>query len=271
MTANPLSAQLRELREAARLSGAEAARRTGLSQSKVSRAETGKFLLKESELRALCELYGVPPDRIQELVAMRQELAQNSTSARAVLQRGTWWMQERIGRMETASQRIRSFAPAAVIGLLQSPAYIAALYGDSLSPDEIGKAVDARIKRQHILNSDREFVFLMAEGALRWNMGGAHTMVEQLEYLAEASTRPNVRIGVIPQTTATTVPALHTYTLYDSTAVLIGTWTATATITDPRDVQDYEDYWSELEPFASWGDEARAVMHQVAEDYRAMS
>jgi transcriptional regulator with XRE-family HTH domain len=267
---NPLSAELRRLREAAGLSGAEAARRTNLSQSKISRAETGKFRLKESEVVALCELYGAPAEKRQELVEMTRQLAESTTAARAVLQRGTWWMQERIGKLETAAQRVRSFSPGTIIGLVQSPAYIAALYGDSLSPQDLDRAVKARLARQHVLQSDRDFTLLMAEGALRWNMGGAHIMVEQLDHLAEISRRANVRIGIISQTTPVTVPALHTYTIYDSTAVLIGTWAATAIITDQRSVADYESYWDELKPFASWDADARAIIERVATDYRRM-
>lgn len=55
---NPLSQELRELRSKARLSGAEAARRAGITQSKVSRAETGTFLPTEDDVKKLCRIYG---------------------------------------------------------------------------------------------------------------------------------------------------------------------------------------------------------------------
>jgi predicted transcriptional regulator len=50
---NPLSRELRELRSKARLSGAEAARRAGITQSKVSRAETGTFLPTEDDVKPM--------------------------------------------------------------------------------------------------------------------------------------------------------------------------------------------------------------------------
>lgn len=268
---NPLSAALRAMREAAGLSGAEAARRAGISQPKVSRAETGRFLLKEPDLLALCQACGASPQTRAELVEMTQRFAASTTAARTVLQRGGWWMQERIGRLEEASQQIRSFAPGTVIGLLQSPAYIAALYGDSLGPDELTRAVQARLDRQAILSTERDFVLVMAEGALRWNMGGPAVMLEQLEQLAAATHRPNIRIGIIAQTTPATVPAMHTFTVYDATAVLIGTWAQTAIVTDPGNITEYEAYLAELEPLASWDNDARTVITRVADDYRRMT
>ena len=265
---NPLSATLRQLRVQAGLSGAEAARQAGLSQSKVSRAETGSFLPTENDVTALCRVYQASPETRRELLDMTRELHESSTSARVVLQRGGWWMQQRIGKLEMAASRIRSFAPAVVVGLLQTESYVDALLGDSLAGEDRHRMISSRLARQHILDTDREFTLVMAEGALRWNMGGAEVMVEQLEHLVQESRRPNVRLGIIEWTTPATVPALHGFTIYDSRAVLLGTQTASAIVTDRRDVQGYEEHWAELEPIVSYGEAARAAVERVAADYR---
>ncbi|MGH3930772.1 MAG: helix-turn-helix domain-containing protein [Pseudonocardiaceae bacterium] len=268
---NPLSAMLRQLRTQASLSGAEAARRAGLSQSKISRAETGSFLPSEDDVKALCRVYRAPPDTRRELLGMTRELRESTTSARVVLQRGGWWMQQRIGKMETAAFRIRNFAPAAVIGLLQTEPYIDALLGEWISGEDRRRMISSRLERQRILDTDREFILVMAEGALRWNMGGAAVMVEQLDHLVRESRRPNVRLGIIEWTTPATVPALHGFTIYDSRSVLLGTQTATAIITDRQDVRNYEEHWAELEPIISYDDAARAAIERVATDYRSIA
>lgn len=270
-TPNPLSQALRTLREEARLSGAEAARRAGITQSKVSRAETGVFVPTEDDVKKLCRVYGAPPAIQRQLTQMTRDLREGSTPARVILQRGGWWMQQRIGKLETAAAQIRTFTPAVIIGLLQTRAYAQALFGESLTPSDLDRTVSARLERQHILTTGRQFVFLMAEGALRWNMGGAHIMAEQLDHLIEASKLANVKIGVIPWTTPAHVPALHGFTLYDSRAVLLGTQTATAIITDRRNVTDYEAHWNELEPLAEWEDAARTVIARAAADYRSIA
>jgi hypothetical protein len=179
-------------------------------------------------------------------------------------------MQQRIGKLEETAALIRTFTPAVMIGLLQTRAYARALFGDSLAAEDLDKTVDARLERQRLLNTDRQFIFVMAEGALRWNMGGADVMAQQLAHLIEVSRQANVRVGVIPWTTPANVPALHGFTIYDSRAVLLGTQTATAIITDNLSVSDYEAHWKELEPLTSWDDDARAVIAETAAAYKRL-
>ncbi|MQA09335.1 MAG: helix-turn-helix domain-containing protein [Pseudonocardiaceae bacterium] len=268
---NKLSATLRQLRKDAGLSGIEAARLAGLSQSKISRTETGTFMPTPEQVEALCRTYKASASTRRELVRMARELREDRISAKTVLERGGWYLQERIGRIEEIAGRIRDIAPAGVPGLLQTRDYVRALFGRSLSPDDLERTIAARMGRQRLLATEREFTFLLAEGALRWNMGSAAVMVDQLGRLVEESQRENVHLGVIPWTTPVTVPLLHTFTIYDSRAVLFGTQSATALITDPQEVSEYERHWSEVESFVSYGDEARAIVDRVADDYRSIT
>lgn len=266
---NTLSATLRQLRKDAGLSGTDAARQAGLSQSKVSRTETGAFMPTPEQVEALCRVYKAPADVRRDLVRMTRELREDRISAHVVLERGGWWLQERIGRIEEVAGRIRSLSPTLVQGLLQTRQYTRALFADSLSPDDLERTIEARLTRQNLLDTGREFTFVVTEGALRWNMGGCAVMADQLAHLIEVSRRENVQLGVVPWTTPVTVPLLHAFDLYDSRAVMFGTQTATALITDPREVAEYESHWSELELFVSYGDDARAVFERIAADYRS--
>jgi transcriptional regulator with XRE-family HTH domain len=271
-TTNPLSEALRQLRVSTGLSGAEAARRAGLSQSKVSRAETGTFVPAEDDVKALCRIYEASTDVRRELLAMTRELRENSTPARIVLQHGGWPMQQRIGKLESTASRIRDFSAGVVVGMIQIREYIEAMFGESLSIEDRDRAVRTRLDRQRLLDTKREFFVVMAEGALRWNLGGSAVMVAQLEHLVDVmETKPNVHIGVVPFTTPTAVPPANSFSIFDSYAVLIGTQSATALITDRRNIDDYENFWTELAPFVSWGDQARAVIERTTEDYRAIT
>ena len=267
---NKLSATLRQLRKDAGLSGTEAAHQAGLSQSKVSRTEIGTFMPTPEHVEALCRAYRAPAEVRRELVRMARELREDRISARVVLERGGWWLQERIGRIEEVAGRIRSLTPTTVEGLLQTRGYTQALFGESLSPDDLERTIEARMARQHLLDTDREFEFVMTEGSLRWNMGGAAVMADQLDKLIEASHRGNVRLGVVPWTIPVTMPLHHAFAIFDSRAVMFGTLIATALITESRAVADYESHWSELAPFVSYGDEARSVIDRIAADYRSI-
>lgn len=268
---NQLSATLRQLRLDAGLSGVEAARRAGLSQPKISRTETGRFMPTPDQVAALCRVYKAPTEVRRNLVGMAREVREERISARVVLERGGWWLQERIGRIEEIAGLIRCLSPTMVPGLLQTRDYVRALFGDALTHDDLERTVDARMGRQRLLDSERQFEFVLSEGALRWNMGGADVMISQLTRLIEESRRPNVRLGLVTWTTPVTVPVLHAIDLYDSRAVMFGTQTATALITEPNEVEEYESHWAEVSAFVTWGEEARSALARAISDYQAIT
>ncbi|MGH3696821.1 MAG: helix-turn-helix domain-containing protein [Pseudonocardiaceae bacterium] len=265
-----LSATLRRLRRDAQLSGIDAARATGLSQPKISRLETGKQIPTTREVEVLCQVYAAP-DRIRlQLLTVAQDLRHEQVSARVMLQRGAYRMQERIGRIEAASAMVRTFHPALVIGLLQTPGYIRAMLGESLPDDEIERIVLVRGERQRLLDTDREFVLIMTEGALRWHVGSPTLMIAQLQHLTEITRRRNVRLGVIPWTRPVRAGALHGFHLYDRRAAIVGTETATAIITDSRDIADYETCFATYEALAVYGADARQVLDRLSNEYRIL-
>lgn len=264
-----LSATLRRLRRDAQLSGIEAARAAGLSQSKISRLETDKQVPTTAEVEALCQIYRAPAQTKQHLLRVARDLREEQVSARVILQRGAYRMQQRVGRIEAASRLLRTFHPAVVIGLVQTPGYIRALLGD-LPEDEIERMVVARGDRQRLLDTDREFKLIMTEGALRWHVGSPAVMIAQLQHLAETTRRSNVRLGVIPWTRPARVGALHGFNLYDRRAAIVGTETATAIITDARDIADYEACFATYEALAVYDADARKVFDRLSDEYRTL-
>ncbi|GAA5121422.1 helix-turn-helix transcriptional regulator [Haloechinothrix salitolerans] len=263
-----LSAELVRLREQAGLSGRAAAAKAGLSQSRLSRIERGEFMPDIDEVRQLCRLYRAPAEVRRTLTRIAEGIREERAAARVVLQRGSWRMQQRIGRIEQASAHVRSFQPAFVVGLLQTPEYMRGAPGTH-EPDE---TLRARIARQEILSTDRSFTFVMTEGALCLNVGGPDVMIPQLERLADMATGGRHRLGVIPKSVAVPTPELpmHAFHLYDSRAVIVGTLTATAIITDSRDVADYEQAFAQWEHTAVFGEKARDVIDRIAGDYRSL-
>jgi transcriptional regulator with XRE-family HTH domain len=242
-----------------------------MSQSRLSRIERGAFLPTANEIETLCGLYNAPANVRRELLGTVLEANEERSSARVVLQRGAWRMQDRIRALEENSRRVRSFQPVIIVGLLQTSAYMHRVFGGPFGDADSASAEAARRKRQQLLHSDREFTLLMSEGALRWNLGGPSVMVPQLEYLIEVTRMPNVRLGIIPWFTAAPLPPLHGFHLYDSASVMVGTLTATALITDARDMADYQNKFDELEHVASFGDDARSAIDRVAQDFRGIS
>jgi transcriptional regulator with XRE-family HTH domain len=267
-----LAAKLRQLRTAAGLGGIEAGRRAGISQSKISKIENQTLRPSPDDVGALCQVYGVPPEQARDLARLADSLRSETVEPRRVtLSRGAYNMQQRIRRLEASASLLRSFQPCMIIGLLQTEAYAGLVFGVSSSGPDIDRAVAARLDRQATLRDQvPRAVLIMTEGALRWQAGSPHVMIEQLHAIAAAAERPNVDVGIIPYTTPVTVFPRHGFHLYDSDAVIIGTETGTATIVDNEDIASYEQLFVRLEQHAATGDAARAVLARVADDYRKL-
>jgi transcriptional regulator with XRE-family HTH domain len=261
--------QLRELRLAAGLGGIEAGRRAGISQSKISKLERQLLRPAVDDVRVLCDVYGASAAQRDNMLRLAEELRTGIiTPPRVTLSRGARSMQDRIRRLEESAVLLRSFQPCMVIGLLQTPAYASLVFGAAVSGPEIDEAVVARMERQAQLR-DRvpHAVLIMTEGALRWQAGSPQLMIDQLASIAAAIDLPNVEIGIIPFSVSATFFPRHGWHLYDSDAVLVGTETGLATVTDTEDVARYERMFSQLEELAHTGEAARADLDRVARDY----
>lgn len=265
-----LSTILRQLRSDAGLSGMEAARRARFSQPKISRFETDRQVPTTAEIRTLCQVYGAPPETRDRLLELAADLTADTVRARAVLSHGARHMQQRVGKIEQASELIRSFTPTIVDGLLQTIGYVEAIGSRDMADEDLEAFVASRAARQQILDTDRQFQSILTEGALRWHVGSPQIMAAQLMHLIDATYRPNLRLGVIPWTTPVHSPALHCFTLFDDRAVIVGTETATAIITDPADIADYDQRYAFYSQLAVFGDPARAVLAKLADEYRTL-
>lgn len=268
-----LSSTLRELRGRARLSGTEVARRIGTSQRRISDLERGKYVPRDDEINRLADLYGAKATVRRQMLRTVRDLGSEPATARAMIARhGSYKMQQRAQRTENDAARIRSFHPAIVIGLAQTPTYMRAVFsaGGDLAPTDIEKSIATRIVRQEILGGGKDVSLIMTEGALRWQAISPAVMIEQLAHLVELSYRPGVRIGVIPWTTPVSVFPVSGFHILDSRAVVIGTDAATAFFTDSQDVSAYEKLWGELEALAAWNAEAREHIGRIAAELQAL-
>lgn len=266
-----LSATLRRLRSDAGLSGVEAARRAGYSQPKISRFETARQVPTTEEIETLCRVYGAAPEVQERLLEFAADLTGGTIRARAVLSHGARYMQHRVAKIEQASELMRSFTPTLVDGLLQVPGYVRAMGSHRLAGADLDVFVTSRADRQQILDTDRRFESIITEGALRWQMGSPQIMIAQLEHLIKATYRPNLRLGIIPWTTPVHSPALHCFTIFDDRAVIVGTETATAIITDPGDIADYDQRHTFYTQYTVVGDPARALLTKLADEYRSLT
>jgi len=246
-----------------------------MSQSKVSKIERGFLLPSVEDVTALCRTYKIRGVERRQLLAIAAGLREEA-SARVILSRGVAEMQRRIGQLETSAALVRGFQPVMIDGLLQTEAYMRLVFGipDSreLSSEEVDEAVAARAARQRVLQDEsKRFLLIMTEGALRWHAGSPTLMVEQVEAIVAATKLPHVAVGLIPWTTPVRFFPRHGFHIFDEDAVIVGTETATATMTGSADVATYVELFAALEASAAFGDDARDHLARIADDYRRLT
>ncbi|MFI9308253.1 helix-turn-helix domain-containing protein [Streptomyces triculaminicus] len=196
-----LGTELRRLRERADLSATEAAARLGITQSRVSNIEAGRYGVSADRVRAFARSYDCSDQvLIDALAAMTGER-----------KRG-WWEEYRdtlasglidLAELEHHATAVRIAQLINIPGLLQTTDHARALFREAvppLLPHEIEHRVSFRIKRQAVLYRDKSYPYtaIVHEAALRMQFGGPAATKAQLEHLIDMSQRRNITVAVIP-------------------------------------------------------------------------
>ncbi|MGX1030292.1 Scr1 family TA system antitoxin-like transcriptional regulator [Streptomyces sp. SAI-097] len=196
-----LGATLRKLRANKGLTLEEAGRLVGVSKATVSRYETQAGPVKWIVVDALCREYGAADAEREAVVRLAKDAKQQG-----------WWnsfadsipeSMNLLLTLEDEAVRENHFSCVYVPGLLQTRAYSTALQRANevpLSPDEIERLVDIRMKRQEILTRPKPLRLwaIIDESVIRRVVGSPHTMKEQLDRLLAANDSPHTRLQVLP-------------------------------------------------------------------------
>jgi transcriptional regulator with XRE-family HTH domain len=275
--ARQLAAELRRLREAATLTGKQAASQLGWSSSKMSRIETGETAVSSEDLQRLLDLYRVSGSRGERLAEL----------ARTVGQRG-WWDAHAdilsdgysaLLQLEDEADAEFHFAPVALPGLLQTERYAREITRATLlmaPPGVIGRLTEVRLTRQQLLtrNPPLELVTVLDEGALRRVVGGPEVMREQLSHMTEIALRPNITIQVLPFTKGPHLGMSSTFTIlkYPITVVpdvvYLENMAGDLIIESEAEVHSYTLAFDQLQELALGEGESSALITQIANEFR---
>ena len=201
MRARQLAAELRRLRDAATLTGEEAAGRLGWSPSKISRIETGQTAPSPTDLRRLLDQYEVAGTQRGRLEQLGQSAGQRG-----------WWdaYADTLGpeytaliALEAEAESVRWYAPMLVPGLLQTERYARAVISSGLliaPPGEVERRVQVKMTRQKVLARENpvRLDVVLDEAAVQRIVGDPDVMREQLTHLAAMAARSHVTLQVLP-------------------------------------------------------------------------
>jgi transcriptional regulator with XRE-family HTH domain len=265
-----LAARLRDARQAAGLTGERLAARCGISQSKISKIETGKALATATDVERILTALGAGPEQANELLALARLANTEFQGVRASLRRGLHQKQRELAALEAEAQHVRFFLPLMITGLLQTPEYAAASVANF--PGDHPQAIAKRLDRQATLyDPAKRFTFILTEAALRWQLCEPPVMAVQMGRLASLSELPNVTIGVIPLDSHVPDGPLNTFTVYDERIATAETFGGVIMMRDPRDIAYHLELFSFFERYAVTGDRAYELLESFAQRFREIS
>ena len=267
-----LASALHDLRKASGLSGDRLARRCGMSQSKVSRIETGRLIPSVVDVEQILTALEVDDETRRELLALARVANAEYQDVRASVRRGLHHRQRELAVLEANATLMRHFLPTLVTGLLQIPEYMRAAMSTPVEPaaGDVGKAIALKLERQAILyDKNKTFEFLLTESAIRWQLCEPSIMAVQIDRLVSLSRQSNVRIGVLPLSTQVHHGAFHTFVTYDRRLVTIELFAGRLVLRDPKDIDFYCALFDFFAVHALWADEARSVLQALAASFRS--
>ena len=258
---------MRTLRRNAGLTGVELARLVGVSQSRISRIETGHLVPQPDEVDRLATALKLDADARAQLHEQARAARSSMRSWRLLHARGFAQHQTDIARIEQAATRIRIFQPNIVPGLLQTAEYARHAIELATTSEDIELGVARRMARQSILyERGRTFEFLITEGALRWRIVPTNVHVGQLNHLASLATLANVSVGVIPWYAQVAAHQSTMLCLFDDTSAYVELLNGEVTTEDRNDVAQYAATFAALAQAAVTGEDAIAELHRIASE-----
>jgi transcriptional regulator with XRE-family HTH domain len=204
-----LADELRRLRSLAGLSGRELGGRIGVDQSTVSRIERNDQRVSLPQVIAWTKATEAPEERQAQILALAEEILTGPASWEAASETGSTDFAGEVAELEARTGVLSNYQPAAMPGLLQTPAYARRLLssGPAGPPADLAERVMRRIDRQHVLYDEaKRFRLVIPEAVLRWPYGPPDDPAvldehrEQLARVEWAIGRPNVEVGILPLT-----------------------------------------------------------------------
>lgn len=243
-----LSAALRDLRRAAGLSGHALAARVYMSQTKISRIETGRILPSVTDVELIVYALDTDAERSRELVSLARTANTEFRPGRLRTRAGHATRQRDLQALEAQCRVQRHFLPTMVPGLIQTPAYARQALSRPVERSQaaVEEIVNHKVQRQAILHrEDKQFVFLFTNAALRWRLLDSVDMVAQVEHIVQVAGLINVTIEIIPLRTRVPVGALNVFVVYDDRLARVESETGLLVLRDPTDVHYYLDLFAQ--------------------------
>jgi transcriptional regulator with XRE-family HTH domain len=235
---------------------------SGLTQSRISRAEQGKKNLSAKEAKQYAEAVGATAEQVAELVRLCSIVEPKTIAGQARVTRDGAKTQDRIMQLEEQSELVRGWQPTLIIGQLQVWDYTTAAIEGFPPPDDPWTL--HRLARIALLDDPaRRYEMVMSEAALRWVVGSRTIMARQLEHLVMMSERPNLDIAFVPFGQTVIPPPEGPFHLFGDRSATVATDIGTTFTDDRKDLDALAALHGRLMDAAVHDDDARDLIRRA--------
>src|SRR5262245_50108488 len=212
-----LGLDLAALRRQQKVTGKQLADGLPMSQSKISRIETGAVIPTPEDVEVIVRALGQDDNVIAEF----RRRAESQFGRGSNAEEPVGFYQSAYQEYEQRSTVIESWQPDLVPGLLQTSGYATAVltrFADLFEDNDVITRVDRvarRLERQRVLYEDKRFTFVIMEVVLRYAIASPIEMATQIEHLQNMATRPNIKLAIIPRDVDPYYPPGQGFTIFD--------------------------------------------------------
>jgi transcriptional regulator with XRE-family HTH domain len=265
-----LGALIRVHRKRAQLTGTEAARRAGFTQSKLSKIENGVLLPTAEDVRLLVVAVDMDADAAARARDLIDGLLDDTTARRIVVRRGALTEHAALLARFGKAGCVVAVDPTVVPDWLRTREYLLAAAGP-LSERNTRAAASLQRKRQKLLATPGlQFEFFVFESALRTHVGTTQIMSEQMLDLAAVGERhPHVAVRLIPRDAAVTPALLHGFEVHEDDQVVLTLMSGVVVITSEDDVLPFRRIVTSLRACALGVEASRRNLRRFGLAYRS--
>jgi transcriptional regulator with XRE-family HTH domain len=254
---------LKELRRKRGLTGIDLGKKAGISQSKLSKLETGAYTSpKVQDVDKLLNILQAPNN-------IRQQIYREIERAhpQALLYK-PYRTKISINLYDQAklSTLIRVFTLPGVPAHLQTTAFrMAILRKNGIAEEELEEYLKDTMKRQDLLwDRERSFHFIMHEVMLYSPPDGHwELMAPQIDRIERMMELPNVKVGIVPTTAGLPMAQTGPFAVHDQRRAVLELGSGELESTDRESIAFYTRVFLELDRLALYGEPAKQLMHSV--------
>lgn len=256
-TNQPVGEIIRDLRVQKRITGIQLSERAGISQSKLSKIETGSIVrpLKADIDRLLDFLCATDAQRRRVEWSLGQPRAIFIKPFATMYDADSWY------QMELQAKIVQMFS-ACVPAILQTiPWQASILEQQLLSAEQHTTAVRSMLLRQDLLlGGQRQYHIVMYESALYSSLSNPDVHIAQIDRIERVAESPHVKIGIIPFQAGLTPTDVINFLIYDEKYASGATLSTEITTSDELECTMYVNVFKALASIADYNEGALTLL-----------